>query len=191
MMNNKILVVYCSRFGSTAEISKTISEYLLNSGFEVTMVNLKHLKRSEWPKIKEYRGLIIGTGIKFGKWTREVDKFVKSNVENLKNFYYPKGFFVTSGYASDPDRYKESLNLYIEKKLQKYQLSFTIYDAFGGVFDLTKTSKLTWIDKKIVMSLAKQDNRIDVMGKNDFRDWTKIENFAKSFVNNKSFTTFN
>ena len=184
MKNNRIVIVYCSHFGSTAEISKTISEELIKSGISADLVNHKHLKKEQWPNIQNYHGIIIGSGLKFGKWTKEVNNFVKKICKYLQVSILLKGFFVTSGYASDPTKYEEIKYLYIEKQLQKFGVTFDLFDAFGGVFDLTDSSILTWLDKKIVKSLAKTDERIDIKGKNDFRDWQKIIKFAKLFTIN-------
>ena len=63
MKNNRIVIVYCSHFGSTAEISKTISEELIKSGISADLVKLKHLKKEKWPNIQNYHGFFIGSGL--------------------------------------------------------------------------------------------------------------------------------
>ena len=183
MNNNKILIVFASRYGTTTEIATTISEQLKNLGLETDFVNIKELNRRNWPKPIHYKGIIIGTSVKIGKWTKEIKKYIEANLDNLRNSSKPVAFFITSGYASDPDKYEIAKRQYIVKKFSGYGVTLTQYDAFGGVFDLSETSKFSWLDKKIIRELAKTDNRIKINGKNDFRDWEQIHNFTHSFFN--------
>lgn len=62
-----------------------------------------------------------------------------------------------------------------------------IYDAFGGVFDFSKSSKMGFLDKKIakmaVKGIAKESGtRIDENVKIDLRDWGQIRAFAEKFA---------
>ena len=105
------------------------------------------------------------------------------NLNDLRISSHPVAFFVTSGEASDPSKYEDAKRHYIEEKFCGYGISLSRYEAFGGMFDLSETSKFNWLDKKIILELAKTDNRIKTNGKNDFRDWQQIYDFTHSFFN--------
>lgn len=77
----------------------------------------------------------------------------------MKKYSQPIGFFVTSGLASDPNRFEELKKEYIEKPLHKLNLTVTISDIFAGVLDLTTSSKFSWLDKKIVNAMAKEEQK--------------------------------
>ena len=181
MVCDKILIVFCSRYGSTADISQRIYEEIKRLGMEADLVNLKDSKNKLLSDFSSYQGLMIGTGIKMGQWTKEVKQFIKINLKKLLIYPKPIGFFVTSGLASDPNKYEEIKKLYIEDKFKKFGLQINLYDVFGGVLDLTETSKFSWLDKKIVKELAKKEKWINIEGKNDFRNWSKVLTFTQTF----------
>jgi menaquinone-dependent protoporphyrinogen IX oxidase len=117
-----------------------------------------------------------------GQWTKEVTKFVKKNVLLLRSLSIPIGFFVSSGIASHPETYEEAKKSYILDKITNLNLNVSLYDAFGGKLDLTQNSKLSWLDKKIVKAMSKEDSRIQIDKTNDFRNWSKITMFTKNFL---------
>ncbi|MHA2500342.1 MAG: hypothetical protein ACXAEL_12305, partial [Candidatus Hodarchaeales archaeon] len=57
-----------------------------------------------------------------------------------------------------------------------------LYDAFGGVFDLSETTELSWINRKMVKMAAKDDPNIELNKRNDLRDWDQINKFIDSFA---------
>jgi menaquinone-dependent protoporphyrinogen IX oxidase len=76
--------------------------------------------------------------------------------------------------------------MYIVEKLKefkKFDLDIVLIEAFAGVLDLTKDSPFSWLDKKVIQALAKEQPEIILDSKNDFRDWQKIESFAESYIN--------
>ena len=64
MIKMRVLIAYGSRYGSTEEIANKISEYLEEMNVESTVINLKKIKQ---PKLTEYDGVIVGSGIKISK----------------------------------------------------------------------------------------------------------------------------
>ncbi|MHA1444504.1 MAG: hypothetical protein ACTSR4_07120, partial [Candidatus Hodarchaeales archaeon] len=60
-------------------------------------------------------------------------------------------------------------------------LDSMMYEAFGGVFDLTITSKIGWFDKKFSNMAAKDEENphITENAYNDLRDWDQIQSFAE------------
>ena len=181
MLKNKILIVYGSRYGATEEIAMKISSNLQEIGMVTDLINLKNIEKNSWPNISDYKAIIIGSSIKMGKWTKEINKFIEINVDKIKKFPSPIGFFVTSGLASDSTRHEELKKEYIEKPLIKYNISVAKAEVFAGVLDLTSSSKLSWLDKKIVNAMSKEDEKIKTNSMNDFRNWQKISNFAISY----------
>jgi hypothetical protein len=55
-------------------------------------------------------------------------------------------------------------------------------DAFGGVIDFSKSSKIGWLDKKIIGIASKDDPAIKKNRRNDLRDWDQIRTFGENFV---------
>ena len=183
MLNNKVLIVYCSRYGTTEEIAMKIASELEELGSQIDLINLKTIEKKFWPNINKYRAIIIGTSIKMGKWTKEIKQYIELNLLNLRNYAFPIGIFIISGLASDPNKHDELREKYIEKPLRNYKLTVSLYEIFAGVLDLTDASKLSWLDKKIVEAMAKEDQNIKINQKNDFRNWQNISHFVQTYYN--------
>ncbi|UJG44092.1 MAG: hypothetical protein K9W46_02665 [Candidatus Heimdallarchaeum endolithica] len=181
MNDKKILIVFGSRYGAKEEVTKRIKELLEKNNFYVEIIDLGQIQKQELPKINNYSGLIIGTGIKMSMWVKSVKKFVKNEKEALKKYIGIKAFFVSSAFAADPEKYESIKNEYIFSRLQKYGLNFNLVEAFGGKLDLSPESKMTWLDKKMVEIISKQydDTKNKVI---DLRDWEKVEKFVSNFI---------
>ena len=67
-----ILIVYASRFGSTSEIAQELADIIENEKetFTTTIFDL-HEKSRKIKDIERYNGIIVGSGIKYGRWTKE------------------------------------------------------------------------------------------------------------------------
>lgn len=67
----KVLIAYGSRFGSTEEISIKISHTLEEQEIETHLLDLKKVKAKDWPSLEAFDGVLVGSGIRIGKWTKE------------------------------------------------------------------------------------------------------------------------
>ncbi|MHA1214713.1 MAG: flavodoxin domain-containing protein [Candidatus Hodarchaeales archaeon] len=181
MSYKRILIVFGSRFGSTEEISIQMSKIFKEKGIGTEVVNLRVVKESEWPYFANFDGLLIGTGIRIGKWTKEVKNFVVKNKDRINAFKRPVGFFISSGVASFPETYDQAKNDFIVEPFEDIGVRISYFDAFGGVIDLSKSSNKGWLDKKILRKIFKNNPKIDLNAKNDFRDWKRIEDFSNEF----------
>ena len=185
-MAKKVLVAYGSRYGCTEEVSQEIAKVLEKSGLSVSLFNLESSNRL--PKIEEYDAILVGSGIKIGKWTKEADNLLKKNKESLKTKIL--GLYTCSGLAmEDADKAKK---MYIEDKIEKLGIDAQLFDAFPGRsllsdFDISNP-KIGFIERKIIENVAKaqaKDNKpiiIDERWKNDPRGWEEIRSFASKFA---------
>ncbi|KYK33896.1 MAG: hypothetical protein AYK18_04205 [Theionarchaea archaeon DG-70] len=141
---SKVLIAYGSRFGCTEEVSHKIAEVLENQGMETQVSNLRKTKSKEWPLLKEFDGVLVGSGIKIGKWTKEPKNFLKKHKEELNKKVL--GIFVCSGYAAkDPDYARKE---YLEKAMEELGVTTDMYEAFGGVFDFSESSTMGFLDRR-------------------------------------------
>ncbi|HEX9388804.1 MAG TPA: flavodoxin domain-containing protein [Anaerolineales bacterium] len=79
-MNNKILVTYASRSGSTAEVAEAISKTLTEGGTQVDVVPMQEVK-----DLASYRAVIVGSAIRKSKWLPEAVQFVRAHQETLRH----------------------------------------------------------------------------------------------------------
>jgi len=179
----KVLIVYGTRYGSTEEVSNKIMNTLKEKGIDTSIINSKDLIADNQTNLEEYNGIIIGSGIKVGQWTKETKTFMKNNLEFFNNSNIVFGVFVSSGLASNPKKILELKKEYIEDVINQYGITADLYDVFGGVLDLSKDSNIGFLGKKMIKMVSKEDPRVKANQRNDLRDWNRIMEFTENYVN--------
>lgn len=180
----KALIVYGTRYGATASTSEEIAETLRKEGFDVRVVNAKEEKVRD---IAEYELVIVGSGMKMGKWTKEPEKFLKKFQKELAK--KKVAIFVSSGaqaiieHEGKPEEIGKARREYLEEKVAKYSLRPIALGLFGGVWDY---NKMGFFARK-GMSAYKQN--IEAAGFKetrpgfyDTRDWNTIRSWAKELA---------
>lgn len=178
-----VLILYGTRYGTTKEISDEIQRIIQEKGINTECYNLKGHKLKEIPLLKDYDGVIIGTGIKMKMWTKVVKKFLQKRKSELKKIQNKLGFYVCCGEAAKTSKISEAINKYITPNLEKFGIQPGLIDAFGGAYDLREGSSISGMTRKIVIGIMKEEEGIEnPNGKlHDFRDWGQIKDFANKF----------
>lgn len=179
---SKVLMLYGTRYGTTKEISDEIEKIIQNNGITTESFNLKEVKLKDVPPLDQYDGIIIGTGIKMGMWTKVVKNIVQKRKAELKKKESSFGFYVCCGEAKDD--INGAIEKYINAKLEKIGIQSAVIDAFAGAYDLREGSLVTGMMRKIVIGIMKKEEGIEEPeGKiYDYRDWEQIKNFGKKYV---------
>lgn len=183
-MSKKVLIAYGSRFGSTEEISIHFKQILDERGFIVELINLKS-KHQKIAMLNDYSGVLIGSGIRIGRWTKEAKNFLKAHIPEINENRPIIGIYLSSGEASKPEGRPGAVEKYLVKVFHELGLDLgnhILFDAFGGVFDLTESSNLGRLNKRMLRMAAKEDPNIDPDGRNDWRDWEQINAFLENFI---------
>ncbi len=182
-----VLIAYGSRYGSSMEISKEISRILEQEGLIVERLDLNGVDIN--PPIDKFDGIIVGSGIRIGKWTKGTIQFLSKNNDHLRENKLLLGIFASSLLASDPSLYEWSKQEFVVSVLDDIGVDADLIDVFGGVFDLSKSSQKKWYEKILVKRVLKSQKCENTIlpsfkegVKNDFRDWNHIRTFAKKFA---------
>ena len=143
----KALIVYGTRYGATEMTSKEIADVFRDQGLDVKVVNLKDEKVKD---ISDYDLVLVGSGIKIKKWTKEPEKFLKKFQKELAN--KKTALFISCGakYPLDEDADVETELEYakthhLEEKAAKYNLQPVALGLFGGVYNF---NKMGWFFRK-------------------------------------------
>ncbi len=185
MSEKKILIFYGTRYGATEGVAGKMAELIREKGSQAEVYNLKDLPDDRIPDFSNYDGILIGSSIRIGQWTRDVKKFIGNKAEELNKFKGKKGFYVCSGYASNPDTYEKVKVEYTTDACEKLGVKkLDLFDAFGGLMDFTDTSRMGWLEKKILKKAAKQTTGESAEDDSytDLRDWDQIEKFTLEFL---------
>ena len=178
----KALIIYGTRYGATASTSKEIAEVLRKEGLDVKVVNLKDNKVKD---ITDYGLIMVGSGIKINKWTKEPEKFLdKFQKELAKN---KVALFVCCGSTQpldDKENKTKSIEnarlKYLEEKATKYNLKPIALGLFGGVYNF---NKMSWFFRKTMSAvkpkLEEAGFKETEPGLYDTRDVNAIRSWAK------------
>jgi len=77
-MDNKILVTYASRFGSTAGVAEAIAKTLAENGAQVDVFPMREVK-----DLSPYQAVVAGSAINSGAWLPEALQFVQTHRAEL------------------------------------------------------------------------------------------------------------
>jgi menaquinone-dependent protoporphyrinogen oxidase len=177
----KALIIYATRYGATALTSQEIATVLHEEGFDVKVVDAKKEKIQD---ISEFELIIVGGGLKMGRWTGESDDFLKNFREDLAQKRV--AIFVSSAMKSLFERQGKTEELgkirrqYLEDEALKYNLQPIALGLFGGVMD---KNKMGFIFRRTLGPLIMQFETagfketspgvIDTRDSEEIRKWTK------------------
>jgi menaquinone-dependent protoporphyrinogen oxidase len=178
----KALIVYGTRYGATEMTSKEIAEVFREEGLDVDVANLKKDKVKD---INDYDLVLVGSGIKIKKWTKEPEKFLGKFKKDLAK--KKVALFICCGakYPLDEKADVETELEYakthhLEEKAAKYNLQPIALGLFGGVYNF---NKMGWFFRKTLSAVKPQLEAAGVPetepGLYDTRDLNNIRNWAK------------
>jgi menaquinone-dependent protoporphyrinogen oxidase len=173
----RVLVAYGTRYGATRGIAERIGEVVKGEGHEVEVVKLDKGSRQG---VSGFDLVIVGSGIRMGKWTDGALSFLKNNEEELS--VKKVALFVSCGDARESDKREEGMENYLVKVAAEYPgIDPVGLGFFGGVFDMSKYGfGLKFIMKAMTKDLKEQG--IDLSAPYDFRDWEEIEEWTRDLL---------
>jgi menaquinone-dependent protoporphyrinogen IX oxidase len=184
-MTKRAVLAFASNYGCTSEIANEMAKVLEKEGIKTVRLDLKMTKATKLPSEIEFQGVIIGSGVKINKWIKEARAFIERNAQWLKDSDVVLGLYVCSAFAIvDRDKARKD---YLEDVAEGYGLKPDLYEAFPGLLDFSKDSKMGFVDKKMLKLAAKGIAKetgieFDEKGRNDLRDWDEIREFAGRFA---------
>ena len=162
-MNNRILVAYATRAGSTVGVADAIAMTLRRRGFLVTIKPIK-----ENPDVHGYQAVIIGSGIRFGSWLPEAVQFVKTNKEALRRVRVAL-FTVHILNRGDDETSRLRREAYLDA-LRPLVLPVA-HVFFPGKID---SARLSLIERLMVRAVKSPVG--------DFRDWDQVDGWAETLL---------
>jgi menaquinone-dependent protoporphyrinogen oxidase len=182
----KTLIVYGTRYGATAGAAEEIAKILLEEGFDVKVANAKKEKIKD---ITPYDLIVVGTGVALGKWTGEIQDFVKRfgsdlNQKKMALFVSTGKFMAQHQLNEKPTAVEDTRKIDIDDKIAKYQLKPIAVGFFGGVLNL---NKMNFLSRRMFGGFIKEHMGTEGFketepGIYDMRDWEEIRSWAKELA---------
>ena len=176
------LIAYGTRYGATATTATYIADQLRKGGFEVKVVNLKEQKTVD---SAPFDLVIVGTGLQFGRWTSEVEDYLKNNLPALSQ---KKVAFYASSMKTVLEREGKTSDLEADRKMEldnkfaKLNFNPESVGFFDGVIDFNKMNPIT---RKLSGSMKKRLENAgfkETDGVYDLRNWAEIESWTKDLA---------
>lgn len=149
-MNQRVLVAYATRAGSTAEIAAAGGQSLGDGGYAVDVKPVK-----EKPKLDGYAAVVLGSAIRMGSWLPEAVDFVKANQAAL-NAVPVALFTVHMLNTGDDEASRAARAAYLNAVRPLLKDAEAVY--FEGKMDFSRLSFLDRTIAKMVKAVEADNN---------------------------------
>ncbi len=160
-MNDKILVAYASKCGSTGGVAEVIGQALCDEGAAVD-VRLA----TEVNDLSAYQAVILGSAIRMGRWLPEAVKFVEAQQDALRQV--PVAYFtVCMTLQEDSEENRREVAAYVDPVSEIVQP--VNVGAFAGAMDYGQLS----LPFQLMIKMIK-------VPEGDFRNWDSIHTWGSN-----------
>ena len=173
---SNFLIIYSSTDGHTKKICQRIKN-LLTDGNLVELISLEDSKKID---LSNFEKIIIGASIRYGKYSKELYKFINLNkniLDQKKN-----AFFSVNVVARKPEKSTAETNPYIGKFLKISKWKPNKISVFAGKVDYPNYNFFNKYIIKFIMFITKGPT--DTTQSFEFTDWSKVDDFSKELKNN-------
>ena len=170
------LILYSSTDGHT----KTICERIKNFSKNKEMIKIISLQEEANLDLSTFDKIIIGASIRYGRHSKELYKFIRSNKEILNK--KDNVFFSVNVVARKPEKNKPDTNPYIKKFLKISKWEPKKIGVFAGKVDYPKYNFFDKYIIKFIMFITKGPT--DTSRSYEFTDWAKVDDFAEQLWQN-------
>jgi menaquinone-dependent protoporphyrinogen oxidase len=166
-MDQKILVTYASRTGSTAEIAEAICKTLLQHGTQAELLPMGDVK-----DISPYAAVIIGSPIRKSRWLPEAVQFLQTHDGVLAKKRIATFTVCITLAMSNAEQYQRAVKKWIAPV--RAQAQPVSEGLFAGRLDF---NKLPWTLDTL---LFRGTVALGILPKGDYRDWNAVHAWAAS-----------
>ena len=164
----KSLITYSTVDGQTKEICKRISNLSNNTFVEVLPI-------CEVKNIDQYETIVIGASIRYGKYRKEVFKFIDNNIKQIEN--KDNAFFSVNVVARKEEKSSPETNPYVIKFLNNINWVPKKIGVFAGKIDYPSYKFFDKYAIKFIMWIT--NGPTDTSKTFEFTDWKKVEEFTR------------
>ena len=179
----RTLIIYGTRYGATTTTAEEIAKVLQGEGFDVKVVNAKEEKIKD---ISPYKLVIVGSGLQMGKWTGEVENFVKRFQKELtqkKVAVFISSMKTVPEHEGKTEEVAKIRSLGLDDKIAKYGLKPFDVAVFGGVIDFNKMNIITRrVLGSVKTRIEKDGFKQTQPGVYELRDREEIRTWAKELA---------
>ena len=163
----KTLILYSSHDGQTKKISEFLAALLDG---EVALDAL----HEDYP-IDDFDRVIIGASIRYGHFSKTLDRFVIKNRLHLEQ--KSAAFFGVNLTARKEGKDNPETNVYVRKFLQRTKWQPNLAAVFAGALFYPRYK---WFDRVMIQFIMKiTGGETDTTKEIEYTDWEKVKQFAE------------
>ena len=174
------LIGFATWYGATSDSADIIADVLREKGAEVRVANLE---KELVEDISEFDLVVVGAGVRMGRWNGNADKFIDRHKKELRD--KKVAIFASAAGASisaekgETDKTQDAYEKHLTKKAEKYSLNPVSMKMFGGVFDY---NKMGWLTRRLFGRFKKdlreagfeeEDGVFDTRSIEEIRKWAE------------------
>ena len=160
-VNQKILVAYATRCGSTMGVAEAIADELSKNGKNVDLLEVRRVG-----DLQGYSAVVLGSAIRMGNWVPEALKFVETNQAELGRM--PLAIFSVHMQNTGDDEESQEARAGYHAAARKL-VTPAAESWFSGAIDL---KKMAFLDRMISKAMKAVDE--------DKRDWSAIRTWGQT-----------
>jgi menaquinone-dependent protoporphyrinogen oxidase len=130
---------------------------------------------SDQINLDNYKTIIIGASIRYGKYRKEVYSFVEDNIQILN--MRENAFFSVNVVARKPEKSTPNTNPYLKKFLSNIKWEPKNLGVFAGKIEYPKYKFIDKYAIKFIMWITKGPT--DTSKTYEFTNWKAVEDFAR------------
>ncbi|MDC0529258.1 menaquinone-dependent protoporphyrinogen IX dehydrogenase [Gammaproteobacteria bacterium] len=168
------LIIFSSTDGHTLKICERIMGFEKNKDDS----QIASISEAEHINISEFKRIIIGASIRYGKHKPDLYEFIESNLDEISS--KENAFFSVNVVARKPEKNTPETNPYVKKFLLKTSWKPRSLEVFAGRIDYPKYN---FVDKhmiRFIMWMTKGPTNTN--NTYEFTDWDMIDSFAKKVI---------
>ncbi|GAA4895534.1 menaquinone-dependent protoporphyrinogen IX dehydrogenase [Ferrimonas pelagia] len=168
-----VLIVYMSRRGHTARVTRTLMSAIEAQGTECDMMDVVEAKHEgiDWDK---YHTVVIGAPVLYGNFDDSVWAFIDQHRPQLEARH--NAFFCLSVVARKPEKATVEGNRYMQKFIAKSPWRPQLLKVFAGKVDYPNWGFWDSLSIKFIMKMTKGPTAPDTVI--DYTDWNEVQAFA-------------
>ena len=165
------LIIYSSTDGHTKRICERISNFL-KDGDQVKLVSLNEVTKID---LSNFKQIIIGASIRYGRHNKKVIDFIikNKNILDLKK----TAFFSVNVVARKEEKSTPETNPYVLNFLKKTNWKPDKLSVFAGKVDYPNYNFFNKIVIRFIMMITKGPT--DINNSYEFTNWENVRKFAK------------
>ena len=167
----KTLIIYSTTDGQTKKICDRIAE----SSKRKSEITLCEIENAPEINLTQYRKIVIGASIRYGKHNPLVYEFVNVNKDELEK--KSTAFFTVNVVARKKGKNQPDTNPYMKKFLELSGWQPDKLAVFAGRIDYPSYRFFDRLIIRFIMFITKGPT--DTSQTYEFTDWAKVEEFAR------------